>query len=312
MTKPYLTTDQQIRLLADTKGLIIRDEEYAKQILTDIGYFSLIGGYKSVFTNPMTRKYEIPTTFEDVLSLYQFDESLRQLTFGYLNKIEQKLQNLIADSFCSTYGEKQSFYLSQSSYSSDPKIAVGIRKLINILSNIANTNSDHDYLVHQRKTYGNVPLWVTTHAMTFGQVSNMYVFLQQREKRKIAMGYPKVSEKALEQYLSGLTLFRNTCAHEERLFSFRMVKRNFPDTILHTKLGIPKKGSQFIMGKNDYFGLIIAFRYLLRKDEFKTYKRLLKRLIDTYCKNNTRVPRADLLKQMGMPENWEKITSFKI
>jgi len=66
------------------------------------------------------------------------------------------------------------------------------------------------------------------------------------------------------------------------------------------------------MGKNDYFGLIIAFRYLLRKDEFKTYKRLLKRLIDTYCKNNTRVPRADLLKQMGMPENWEKITSFKI
>ena len=65
MSKPYINTDQQVRLLADTKGLIIPDENYAKQILTDIGYFSLIGGYKSVFTNPMTRRYEVPTTFRE-------------------------------------------------------------------------------------------------------------------------------------------------------------------------------------------------------------------------------------------------------
>ena len=121
----------------------------------------------------MTRRYEVPTAFEDILALYRFDESLRQLTFGYLNKIEQKVQNLIADSFCSAYGENQSFYLSPKSYSSDPKLSAGIQKLILMLTNIANTNTDHEYLLHQRKTYGNVPLWATTHAMTFGQISNM-------------------------------------------------------------------------------------------------------------------------------------------
>ena len=71
MSKPYLTYTQQIQKLKDEKGLIINDEVYAEQVLTDIGYFSLIGGYKNLFINPMTRKYEEPTTIEDIISSIQ-------------------------------------------------------------------------------------------------------------------------------------------------------------------------------------------------------------------------------------------------
>ena len=312
MTKPYLTIEQQLKVLTDNKGLIISDINTAREVLKDIGYFSLIGGYKRSFINPMTRKYEIPTTFEDILSLYRFDESLRQLTFGYLNRIEQKIQNLVADSFCSTYGEMQSFYLDPASYSPKKAYAKGVHKLINILANIANNNTDHDYLIHQRNTYGNVPLWVTTHAMTFGQLSNMYSFLNPREKGKVSKNYQHVSEKELEQYLSALTLFRNTCAHKERLFSFRLRKRNFPDTVLHAKMNIPKNGSQYTQGKTDYFGLVIAFRYLLPRADFLTFKSSLKRLIDSYCKRNTRLSKSDLLNAMGMPSDWEKITRYRM
>lgn len=312
MSKPYLTIDEQMKVLTDMKGLIVSDEKSAKEMLTDIGYFSLIGGYKRSFINPMTRKYEVPTTFEDILSLYRFDEALRQLTFGYLNRIEQKIQNLVADSFCSTYGEMQSFYLNPDSYSPQKAYSKGIHKLIGILDNIANSNTDHDYLIHQRNTYGNVPLWVTTHAMTFGQLSNMYSFLNPREKRKISKSYKNVSEKGLEQYLSALTLFRNTCAHKERLFSFRLRKRNFPDTVLHVKMNISKRGNQYTQGKADYFGLVIAFRYLLPREDFLTFKHSLKRMIDSYCKKNTRLSKSDLLLEMGMPLGWEKITRFRM
>ena len=58
MSKPYLTIDEQMKVLTDMKGLIVSDEKSAKDMLTDIGYFSLIGGYKRSFINPMTRKYE--------------------------------------------------------------------------------------------------------------------------------------------------------------------------------------------------------------------------------------------------------------
>lgn len=312
MSKPYLSIEQQIRNLVDSKKLIINNEEYAKEILTDIGYFSLIGGYKSSFVNLTTRKYDIPTKFEDIVDLYRFDEKLRELTFAYLNKIEQKVQQLISDSFCSSYGENQNNYLNSNYYSTNPKYTEQINKLINILDKIANNNTDHEYLIHHRKAYGNVPLWVTTHAMTFGQISNMYMFLNQRERTKVSKVYPNVSEKTLEQYLSALTLFRNTCAHEERLFSYRLTKRSFPDTPLHKKMNLPKKGAQYSMGKRDYFGLVIAFRYLLRKEEFLSFKKSLKKLIDTYCKNTTRISKEDLLNTMGMPYNWESITRYHI
>ena len=271
MSKPYLSVDQQIRNLVDVKGLIIEDEDYAKRVLIDIGYFSLIGGYKASFINQTTRRYEIPTTFDDILALYRFDESLRELTFAYLTKIEQKMQQLISDSFCSHYGEKQAHYLTPTSYTALPKYALQVSKLIRILDGIANKNTDHDYLVYNRKAYGNVPLWVTTHAMTFGQISNMYSLLQSREKTKVSKAYQYVTEKDLEQFLSALTLFRNTCAHEERLYNFRLRKRSFPNTVLHQKMKVPQKGKQYIMGKIDYFALVISFRYLLRKDEFLAY-----------------------------------------
>ena len=53
----------------------------------------------------------------------------------------------------------------------------GIDKLIRMLDGLALTNTDYDYIVHQRNVYQNVPLWVLINAMTFGQISKMYSFL---------------------------------------------------------------------------------------------------------------------------------------
>ena len=47
--KPFLTYEQQIALLTDTKGLIVCDRDAAKHILEQISYYALIGGYKDLF-----------------------------------------------------------------------------------------------------------------------------------------------------------------------------------------------------------------------------------------------------------------------
>ena len=312
MPKPYLPYGQQIQKLIHDKGLIINDINYTERMLTDIGYFSLIGGYKNLFINPMTRKYVGGTTFEDILALYHFDEELRALTFSYIIKVEQKIRQLISDSFCASFGESQTQYLSPANYNQNSKLANDVAKLINILDYHANKNNEKPYLVHQRKVYGNVPLWVTTKILTFGQLSKFYGLLQHRQQSMISKAYTNVSEKALGQYLGCLTLFRNVCAHNERLFSHNLVQREFPDTPIHKKMNLPMNGSMYAVGKRDYFGLVIAFRYLLRKDEFLLYKRSLKKLIDQYCKKNQRLTKADLQKHMGLPADWENITRYKI
>lgn len=187
-----------------------------------------------------------------------------------------------------------------------------IDRLINILDFHANRNTEKAYLIHQREAYGNVPLWVTTKILSFGQLSKFYSFLQTGQQSDIAKGYEYVTEGNLGKYFSILTLFRNVCAHNERLFSFKISQRQFPDSVIHRKMNIPKKGNEFILGKNDYFGLVIAFRHLLSKEDFWGYKKKLKKLLNIYFKKSKRLTKSFLLSKMGMPDNWENITRYRL
>ncbi len=311
MAKPFLTYDEQIDKLVGEKQLQIADTEYAKTVLKNIGYFSLIGGYKTPFINPMTRIYQNNASFEDVLALYQFDLSLRELVFQYLCQIECKIRQLISYSFCSKHGEQQSAYLNPNNYNNNRKNASDIAYLIQLLTYHATRNKEHKYLVHQRNVYHNVPLWVLVNALTFGQISKFYALLPFQMQSDISKEFPGVNEKDLEKYLKILTLFRNVCAHNERLYSFR-IQIDFPDTVLHAQLGIAKKGNQYLLGKRDLFGLVIAFRYLLPKQDFLEFKRAMIHILRKYTKSSSQISEISLLSMMGFPSNWKNITKYRI
>lgn len=107
-----------------------------------------------------------------------------------------------------------------------------------------------------------------------------------------------------------LVLFRNVCAHNERLFSHKTYSE-IPNTVLHKKLNISQNGTQYIMGKKDLFAVVIAFRYLLSREDFLIFKNELVKVIDRYLRKSSRISRGQLLDMMGFPENWRRITSYK-
>lgn len=96
MPKVFLNYNQQIEKLKIEKNLLIEDEIYAKEILRQTSYYSLIGGYKDIFKNPTTKKYKDGTRFEDIVELYYFDESLRQLFLRYLIKVENEIKSQVS------------------------------------------------------------------------------------------------------------------------------------------------------------------------------------------------------------------------
>lgn len=98
MSKPFLSYDQQLDKLINDKKLIIPDQNKAMSILKNVGYFSLIGGYKDPFINPMTRIYKNNVSIDDIYALYYFDQILRELIFKYLCQIERKIRQLISSS----------------------------------------------------------------------------------------------------------------------------------------------------------------------------------------------------------------------
>jgi abortive infection bacteriophage resistance protein len=77
--KIFLTYEQQLNKLQSDKGLTIADSDYAMHILQKISYYSLIGGYKSLFKAPVGGKYLYGVTFEEIVHLYYFDEHLRTI-----------------------------------------------------------------------------------------------------------------------------------------------------------------------------------------------------------------------------------------
>lgn len=139
----------------------------------------------------------------------------------------------------------------------------------------------------------------------------MYSVLQYPQRNQIVHSFLYTSDRQLANAIDCMTYFRNICAHNERLYSFKLSQRAFPDTPLHAKLRIPLKGTEYIFGKKDYFALVIALRYTLPSNEFLVYKRSLKKLIDDYTKDNALFPKSDLLHTMGFPSNWETMTRYR-
>ena len=267
--KPFITYSEQLNVLTQKKQLNISDLSYAEGKLHDIGYYSLIDGYKDIFYNPMTRTYEEGTNFTDIVDL------------------------------------------NPTNYNISKKNSRDITKLISILTYEANQNTEHSYVVYQRNTYGNVPLWVIMKTLTLGQTSKMYPFMLPSIKSKVSVHYGNITEKELIQYLKVLTVFRNICAHNERLFPYES-RFEIPDTSLHKKMRIPQKGIQYLYGKHDMFALLIAFRYLLDKEDFKSLKKELTKLFNTFSTATSATQKSKLLYAMHFPSNWANITRYKL
>lgn len=312
MAKPFMSYDQQIQKLKD-KNLVIADESKARDILHRYGYFALISGYKDLLKNRTTKNYLDGTTFEDIVAIYQFDEQLRELTFRYLMHIERHIRSALSYGFCNIYGENHSEYLSKCNYDiTTRKKEQEVDKLINrYLGRLVNQQTKYAYIEHHKNTHHNVPLWALVNALTFGTLSKMYEFSKPQVQSAVSKEFEGITEQQLKQLLKVLTDFRNVCAHNERLFTHRCAEHDIPDLPLHKKLSIAKNGQEYVYGKRDYFSIVLAFRYMLPHTDFLEFKAKLARLIEKAIQQNNKISLPELLKIMGMPENWKKVTTFK-
>lgn len=224
--------------------------------------------------------------------------------------MERRVRSAISYYFCQKHGERQEEYLNADNYNNISKNQKGIEKLVKMLDKMAKQNKDHEYLVYQRNKYQNVPLWVIMNTLTFGQISKMFEFLPQNMQGKICQDFGRVKKNEMIKYLKVLTLYRNVCAHNERLFSYHTYI-DIPDTLLHEKLSIPKNGSKYRYGKNDLFSVVIVFRYLLPKEDFISFKNEMIHILNDYEKQKLNLERNVLFEYMGFPDNWKNITKYR-
>lgn len=307
MAKPFLSYQQQLDKLINDKNLIINDYEYAIMKLKSNSYFSLISGYKHLFKNHTTKKYNKNTTFENIVDLYEFDEELRTVFLKYLLKFERHLKSLISYNFSQKFGENQTAYLTNCNYNYILKHQKQINEFIDILKDKINSKTNYIYIKHHIENHNNVPLWVLINALTFGNISKMYSFSNQSLQKQISCEFNGIKEDDLVSILSVITKFRNVCAHNERLFNYRTIQNSIPNLTIHKELNIPMLKFGYKYGKNDLFSVVISLKYLLSKNVFNNFIIELKANINNYFAKSDNLLSKQILNEMGFPDNWEEI-----
>jgi abortive infection bacteriophage resistance protein len=226
MTKPATTIDEQLDLLK-TRGLVIQDEDKAREILLDIGYYRL-GFYLFPFEKSYpqlrnrTHEYIDGATFEDAVKLYYFDFDLRLLLTRYLTRIEIAFRTALIYNLSNKYSPNSVWFISPSvvsrSYARDfeNKVYTADFKRNPIIQRHHQKNPNDRF----------APSWKTLEFMTFGAVMKLYEQLKERDdKILIAQKLGIRQVVTFESYMHTIREVRNACAHGHLLYDLRLPRR---------------------------------------------------------------------------------------
>lgn len=308
-TKEFKTLNEQIEIFK-YKGLVIKDEEYAKDVLLRENYFFL-SGYRHLFMDPENKKnYLKGTTFEELYSLFLFDRQFRNIIFKNVLIVENNAKSIISYQLSKKYGYKENDYLKPNNFDMSPEKSRQVNDLIRKMKRQIRVNgSQHSATMHYISNYGYIPLWVLVKVLSFGIISEFYTILKMDDRSSIAKIY-NISVEDLTNYLSILANYRNVCAHEDILFENK-TQKSINNTVYHALLGIKKKDGEYEKGKNDLFALIIILRQILGYEDVKNLILELDRALENLRYNLHTIELEKVLDRMGFPNNWKEIANIE-
>jgi len=307
--KKFKNLDEQVEIFKH-KGLIIKDEEYAKEILLRENYFFL-SGYRHVFMDPKNPKnYMEGTTFEELYSLFLFDRQFRNIIFKNLLIVENNAKSIISYQLSKKYGYKENEYLKPANFDMSPEKSRQVNDLIKKMKRQVRVNgSQHTATMHYINNYGYIPLWVLVKVLSFGIISEFYSILKMDDRISIAKIY-NIEVDNLTNYLSLLANYRNVCAHEDILYENK-TQRSIDNTVYHILLGIKKVDGEYEKGKNDLFALIIILRQMLSNEDVKNMILEIERAVENLKINLHTIELEKVLDKMGFPYNWKEIANIE-
>ncbi len=291
MSKEFKTIEEQLSIL-EKRGLKIEDKEIARDFLLLNNYYR-ISGYSLTL-----REHDIfyeNVKFQNIIDIYNFDYELRHILLKYIEKIEVSFKSVYAHFFSEMYGKLE--YRKSINFTDPTKHL----KLIKKVDELANKNIEFEsclkhYAIDLKEEY---PMWVFIELFTISDISKMYRISKNELKEKVAFKFNyKMSNgyEFLEKHMHSITIIRNLCAHNSRLYNRLFV----------SKPNLNSKEKQFLNrdenGEYDnshLFGFIMIMRRLLERKDFIDLKKDIIELTHKY-------PFVSL-KYYGFGPNWNDL-----
>lgn len=322
-SKPFKTLNQQLSILRE-RGLTDAHAD-AKRSLEQIGYYSLINGYKWIFLDRDSNGnvihpevYKDTATFKEIKSLYDLDFELRSLLYRAVLKYETMLGAEIAYRFSENYPEEHS-YLAMDNFARGPERVASVVGTISALSSTIKNYSKKrgkNAIKHYVNRHGHVPLWVLVNFLTFGELNYFYSNCTDDIQRIIAKDFRQIkyhsynnapqaaiTPNAILDINKMVNIFRNAVAHGEITYS-KTVHRSphlgeikaaadVRSVSLHSQAGV--------------FELVIAMKAILPRKNYQQLIRDLTKLLKDFKPNFTDSIYSAILQDMHFPTNYQEI-----
>lgn len=287
--KQALDIDEQIQKLR-SYGMLFDNEEKAKEILLDVGFYRL-GFYSFPFEisypslKNRTHMLREGTSFKSVFDLYEFDTRLRRILLNALDRIEVNVRTRI------TY-IVSNYYKASPTWFADKNIMTAAY-VEDFNNKIYSSISENDVIKRHHESHINdkyAPAWKTIEFMTLGNICRLYGSIKDIDVKKHVAKEYGCSLKVFSNYLETIRIIRNKCAHGNCVYSLSIAKG------IQSKLaGVHEEC------RHNICGALAVIRYLLgriskkRKEELENEIRKLM--------NNSRESKTDeIIKKWGQAE----------
>jgi len=267
-SKPFLTYEQQIDKLKNEYGLIINNNEFAKELLSTISYYDLINGYKDVFLRDSKVNFNIE--IELLFSIYILDREFQNIFLKYSLIAENSFKTSFAYTLGKNFGVHENEYLNKSNFIiKDEKSRTAIKRMHETYKGNFIKNPTRHYAINKN----HIPPWILFKNAKFNDVILLYSILNSEEKNEVALNYFNNDDIEIDEQKeilkTALTIikdYRNIMAHNLKFVTYKP-RGEF---VFKDIMGIKKvrclinwNDKKTNLGKRDIFSLILALTILL-------------------------------------------------
>jgi len=203
--------NEQISLLR-SRNIIIEDTEEVKFFLENNNYYRLMGCAFHLKIDKET--YKPGTNITTIISIYNFDKSLRHLILSILEDFEISFRTKLAYYLSHKYGSecylRQDIFIEQRLHSDF---------IYTINKNIKQSVNEQFVKHHFSKYEGRFPFWVLIELLPFSVMSKFFKNLNNSDKNYFSKHYYNFDAEFVENWIHHFSVLRNTCAHYGRLYN---------------------------------------------------------------------------------------------
>ena len=280
--KKAKTIEEQINIL-ESRGLVIKDRDFAATVLRDINYY-VLSGYLHEFKDK-AGNYKEGLPFEHISALYKFDSALRNILLYAMEHVEQGLKTRIAYTIALAYPDSPCIYESSDLF----KNKVAHDTFMGFFKNTVRNNANIPFVKHHLEVYdGHFPIWVAVELFTMGNLRHLYQNLPNGLRRQISRTFD-VSPEILDSWLENLRITRNSLAHNMKLYG----------TVMRLTPKLPERYYNEKIIRHRIFDQIRLLMILYPDPTI--WSRIMADIEET-LNNHVQVVELD---KIGFPDNWK-------